>query len=61
MNSTGTHTIDMLWEAGGTDSWSALGVRSQPSWMLLDRYGRVLIDSKFGAPDEEDILAAIGA
>ena len=51
----------MLWEDGGSSSWNALEVRGQPAWMLLDQYGRVLIDSKFGAPDEKAILAAIGA
>ena len=61
MTATGTHTPDMLWEDGSSRSWNALGVTGQPAWMLLDQYGQVLIDSKFGAPDEDDILEAIGA
>lgn len=50
-------TIKMLWDPG-RESWDALGIRSQPSALLLSTDGRIL--RKYIGPfDEADVLSRI--
>jgi len=49
-------TMDMVWDPS-FDSWTELGIRSQPSSVLLDADGRVL--GAWGGVDEDAVLSLI--
>ncbi len=48
----------MLWDRSG-NSWPRLGVFSQPSWLLLDENGEVLIRARAGGINESAVRAEI--
>ncbi len=57
VNSTGT-TFTMLWDSSGA-SWRELGLFSQPSLIVMDRYGRET--DRRGGVSENWILDAVTA
>ena len=58
VQATGT-TFTMLWDQT-FQSWNRLGITSQPSWMLLNRYGQILDQGRGDIPRQQ-VLEAVGA
>ena len=54
---TKVKSFPMLWDKTGK-SWSALGVRAQPAWMLIATDGKV-IDAQLGEIPYAEILNTI--
>ena len=59
MEGTGISSFPMLWDET-FDSWSQLGVASQPAWALFTTSGE-FVQGSFGEIDADSVLETIAS